>query len=390
MGLYCVPFFRTERTAYINCYPGEQYVVPRHGEKKETSEEAEANSHPLKRGPRVKAVPTYAVHASTLVGGALMCDSILRLCPGKAVEDARLFLYANGFHVVPDGGPATSSTWSPFSVAEKCPLKSGFQSELAVFRLTDGADSPHEKNHYFATEGTEADQRRDSLVKEINKGIQKVTLSLFPVHEIKVAPVWGVVATYNRIMAGYLLSLEEATVSLQYCDLCAHSQGHARLSIYDDEWCDQWVKYLSLTDRTVVSCRSGEHSGAVFSIDGNRFCARSEEEKDLWLRAVSNVKMKLQYEAPEPTDEDIAMFRAAVLERIGQLKEDHEQLDPLLPTVRRVPRPASVAGDACRPVPDPYPFGLDDLSPSFQDSGQVGHALDEYPTETTRVKCVEI
>lgn len=46
-----------------------------------------------------------------------------------------------------------------------------------------------------------------------------------------------------------------------------------------------------VSESTTVSTRSGVYCN-VFGIDHHRFCARNADEKDLWLRAVSNVKAR--------------------------------------------------------------------------------------------------
>merc|ERR1712056_38407 len=112
-------------------------------------------------------------------------------------------------------------------------------------------------------------------------------------------------------MAGYLLQNENAdNVSLFYCELHAYSGGEARLTVYRDEWCQQEVRCLHLSHTSTVSTRKGAYC-TVFGVDNYRFCARTREEKDLWLRAVSNIEVKLMFDAPDPTDEELGIFRAA-------------------------------------------------------------------------------
>merc|ERR1712039_774730 len=50
---------------------------------------------------------------------------------------------------------------------------------------------------------------------------------------------------------------------------------------------------------STVSTRKGAYC-TVFGVDNHRFCARTREEKDLWLRAVSNIKVKLMFDARIP------------------------------------------------------------------------------------------
>jgi hypothetical protein len=138
------------------------------------------------------------------------------------------------------------------------------------------------------------------------------------------------------------------------------------LSIYKDEWCEREVAILMLTDQTVVSTRKGSYC-TVFGVDQHRFCARTRDEKELWLRAVSNIKVKLMFDAPDPTNEELAVFRAAVLERIVKLESmngsapgeaeglpsprNPDAWDPLLPQVPRPPVPQSPRGDVWYPEP---------------------------------------
>lgn len=294
-------------------------------------------------GPR-KPAPTYPVQDSKLVGSALMTNKILFLSQGQEIQEGMLSLYLNGFHVLVEDAEGASSTWSPFSVVEKCGMKNSEESDFAVFKLTVGLDS-NEQTYYFGTCGEDASKRRETWVSEISSGIQVVTASLFPPHAMSVAPVSGNSATNLRIMAGYLLCLTGDVMILYYCELHAYNRGNALLAIYDDHLCDRLVKTLHLTDQTVVSSRKG--CSAVFGVGNLRFGARSTQEKDLWLRAVGNIKVKLMFEAPDPTSHELAIFRTAVLDRINSLKEEHYQIDPLLPAVHRVPQPAMVVGDMC-------------------------------------------
>ncbi|CAK0801220.1 unnamed protein product [Prorocentrum cordatum] len=145
-------------------------------------------------------------------------------------------------------------------------------------------------------------------------------------------------------MAGYLLRSEPGdAVSLCYCELCAYSRGQALLKVYTDEWCEQEVVSISMTASTAVSTRTGSYC-TVFGVDAYRFCARTMDEKELWLRAVSNVKVKLMFDAPDPTDRDLSVFREAVWTRVEQLPAADEcppsTQDPLLTCCGAARRPA--------------------------------------------------
>lgn len=310
-------------------------------------------------GPRERMVPTYATAESeALHGEPLFSGNILQLTLGESIHEMRLVLYVNGFSLTPcnsnsQGTPRSlSMAWSPFSLVEKCQVKTMQHSAYwAVFKLTVFRKEGTDRCYYFATTGCHAYKERDRWVAEMVTAIGNVTMSLFPPHAITVEPIPGVVQTSTRIMAGYLLQSGACdSVSLFYCELHAYSQGEARLAVYHDEWCEQEVSSVHLADSSTVSTRKGAYC-TVFGVDHHRFCARTREEKDLWLRAVSNIKVKLMFDAPDPTDEELQVFRAAVNERIGELEDMGENFaDPLLVPVPRLP-PKSPRGDFWDPEP---------------------------------------
>mmetsp|Transcript_57026 Transcript_57026/g.135658 ORF Transcript_57026/g.135658 Transcript_57026/m.135658 type:complete len:514 (-) Transcript_57026:69-1610(-) len=316
----------------------------------------------LPLGPTDRLMPTFtAADRGKLSGRALLTGTLLFLKPGEAIEETSLAIYLNGFTMTirsPNQGKeetVISRQWSPFSLVEKCHVKtSPPRAVWAVFKLTVFKVDAADHFFYFATSGPEAYVHRDMWVNEISTSIRKVTVSLFPPHAIAVRPVTGVEATSTRIMAGYLLEcLPSETLTLYYCELRAYQQGHAGLAIYEDEWCERELKHIQLTDSTIVCSRKGVYC-TVFGVDEHRFCARTKEEKELWLRAVSNVKVKLMYEAPDPTHEDLRNFRAAVFERLNQIKdtelEKRVSIEPLLPRRVRVPL-ESPRGDNLDPEP---------------------------------------
>lgn len=321
----------------------------------------------LPAGPKDRGVPTYATSETTLQGDPRRSGTILYLKLGETIQEMHLAIHDNGFSLTPADAsgteklPPVSRVWSPFSLIEKCQVKTMQHSSFwAVFKLTVYRVEGDDRFYYFATSGNDAYAERDEWVEEMATAIRQVTVSLFPPHAIAVRPLPGVDSTSTRIMAGYLLRcLASDNVSLFYCELHAYMGGNARLSIYKDEWCEREVICVALTDQTVVSSRKGFHC-TVFGVDEHRFCARTREEKELWLRAVSNVKVKLMFDAPDvdPTTkaglEELDVFRSAVEERIQRLPPGTKGLgqtsvDPLLPPVRRMPWPMSPRGDLWNP-----------------------------------------
>eukprot|EP00929_Paragymnodinium_shiwhaense_P061699 TRINITY_DN30840_c0_g1_i1.p1 TRINITY_DN30840_c0_g1~~TRINITY_DN30840_c0_g1_i1.p1 ORF type:complete len:603 (+),score=118.89 TRINITY_DN30840_c0_g1_i1:159-1967(+) len=315
----------------------------------------------LPKGPPQRLVPTYATTRNVeLRGEPLYTGTILQLKLGESIHQAVMSLHVNGFRVDPvdpkiRGFEPRSRAWSPFSLVEKCQVKSMQNSTYwAVFKLTVFRTEESDSFMYFATQGENAAKERDEWVSEIAHAISQVTISLFPPHAITVQPVAQVAQTATRIMAGYLLqSGLSDNVSLIYCELHAYSGGEAKLAVYKDEWCEHEVRSIPLADTSVVSTRKGAYC-TVFGIDEHRLCARTREEKELWLRAVSNIKVKLMFEAPDPTNEDLSIFRAAIRERIdlmGQPDIGEDNGLPLLMQVTRMPDISSPRGDILNPEP---------------------------------------
>jgi len=345
-------------------------------------------------GPRDRMVTTFATsEVGALQGEPLLAGNILQLTLGESIHEMRLVLYVNGFSLTScdSNGQGTarsvSRAWSPFALVEKCQVKTMQNSAFwAVFKLTVFRKEGQDRCYYFATTGNDAYKERDRWVVEMVAAIGNVTMSLFPRHAITVQPLPGVASTSTRIMAGYLLqSGNSDNVSLFYCELHAYSHGEARLAVYHDEWCEQEVRSVQLADSSTVSTRKGAYC-TVFGVDNHRFCARTREEKELWVRAVSNIKVKLMFDAPDPTDEELQIFRAAVNERIGELQGKPESsTDPLLAQVPRLP-PSSPRGDAW----DPEPIDEDTSDPPTtrdEDALEVGDNGDGPSPRTVTAYC---
>jgi hypothetical protein len=312
----------------------------------------------LPAGPMEREVPRYATtEHQVLRGQPLYSSSVLQLTLGESIREMRLSLYINGFSIAAidlvdsSDSRVFSRTFSPFMLVEKCEVKTlQDSSDWSAFKVTLFRQE-EDVCYYFATRGSNAAKECEEWIHEISAAISNVTVSLFPPHVIAVRPVPGVVTTSTRIMAGYLLKIDtDEQVILMYYELHAFAFGEARLQAYRDEWCNQKVFMHIISAKTTVSTRKGAYC-AVFGVDDCRFCARTQQEKDLWLRAVSNIKVKLMLHAPDPTVEDLGIFRAAVHEKVEKLQFTGEVLiDPLLTRIPRAP-PVGVNGDEGDPEP---------------------------------------
>lgn len=240
---------------------------------------------------------------------------------------------------------------------------SGNSKRWSAFRMTILKHSETEETHEFATFGQDAMDQRELWLQVMSKAVSACTLSLFPPHIITVKPIPHVDATFTRIMAGYLLLCETSDcVSLLYCELRSYSHGEACLAAYKDETCEIEVAALQVTQSSILRACNGLHCN-IFGLDKLRFCARTSEETELWIRALMNVKTKLMCDAPDPSEHELAIFREAVLQRVEEIsslskKPAHPQAEAMLPLRPRQPVPASLLGDVLSPEPVPQSVTL--------------------------------
>lgn len=340
--------------------------------------------HLFPSGPRAHSTRTYGLAKATpLHGERKMRGRILVLqrqsqTPdgkplGEEVIEATVSIYTNGFSItsaarsgaskIPEAVPEAEEqcfTWSPFSAVERhnnqaMSVKFA-QRGLSVFKLTILRRRGIERSFCFATMGPDSSKERNRWMEAMASSIGAVTASLFPPHGITAKPVPGVHSTSTRILAGYLLHMmQDDVVSVIYCELHTYLCGESRLSVYKGEWCDWEMMSIRFTQDAVVTSRKGVRC-TVFSVDRSTFAARSPEERELWLRALGNVKVKLMFDAPDPTGEDLEVIRKSVQDQIVSMEDRHfhKQSDamdearktrPLLPELPRGPLPVAPGGD---------------------------------------------
>eukprot|EP00403_Amphidinium_massartii_P046957 CAMPEP_0178466924 /NCGR_PEP_ID=MMETSP0689_2-20121128/52152_1 /TAXON_ID=160604 /ORGANISM="Amphidinium massartii, Strain CS-259" /LENGTH=355 /DNA_ID=CAMNT_0020093959 /DNA_START=102 /DNA_END=1169 /DNA_ORIENTATION=- len=261
--------------------------------------------------------------------------------------DVNLRLLDVGMHVV--RAKTQKSLWrslSPFVTMAEYNFEEKDKSFLSHNEKDD-------VNFYFLCCGTEAIRQRDrdEWLDCFSSAVQRLTSSLFPAFHIMTYPAYDAPWTKPRIMAGYLLRLEDSSnsLSLVYCELQAptlpdqgtsdekadNSGDYATLTMYANELC----MYRLCSARIYKNADAVSWRGVnckIFGIDGCCLAARCEEEKRVWLRAVSNVKVKLSVDAPAPSPQELEVFREAVLERISHIKDagmPEVPCPPMLPTM---------------------------------------------------------
>merc|ERR1719150_255615 len=107
-------------------------------------------------------------------------------------------------------------------------------------------------------------------------------------------------------------------VSLVYGELHAQWDASAGFVADEDDCCEVQVVQLSIDMQTCVSERVGIDC-SCFSLGDHHFSARSCAEKMLWLRAISNVKVKLRHWAANPSRRELRQYRASILEHAKNL-----------------------------------------------------------------------
>mmetsp|Transcript_13632 Transcript_13632/g.30983 ORF Transcript_13632/g.30983 Transcript_13632/m.30983 type:complete len:396 (-) Transcript_13632:149-1336(-) len=296
--------------------------------------------HP--RGPRERGVVKYQAELHLpLAKQPLRVGEVLWL-PGDGQQFCRatLALYPNGFSVVPQNPceePGLGIAWSPFSLVQACRLHTQEADlESNLMRLFKVSVFHHGSTHFFAVEGDGADEERARWVADVACALRILTQSLFPPFGISAQPIQGLGWTATRILAGYLLQCEERDVRLVYGELHGHWEATAIFSAYEDESCRVRVMRVNIDLETVVSERMAIDC-SCFSLHGHHFTARTCAEKALWLRAISNVKVKLRHSAMNPTPTELSHFRTSVMESAKRLPEveNNKSTPALLP--RRVP-----------------------------------------------------
>lgn len=272
-----------------------------------------------------------------LIGDETRAGDVWHLRPedGKTFEKIRLSLYNNGMLLRPLDATRkeTRVAWSPFSLVQACRLHTAeADKDLTRLRLFKISVFQHGSTHFFATEGPDAVRERARWCADVSRSIRILTQSLFPSFAIRSEPLPGAIWTSTRLLAGYLLLCDDQGVMVAYVELHAHWDCMATFAAYEDETCTTQVVRLGIDQHTCVSERVGVDC-SCFSFEGYHFTARTCSEKMLWLRCISNLKVKLRHQAPNPTPAELTEYRQAVLEsaKTVRVPDPVEQVMPLLP-----------------------------------------------------------
>mmetsp|Transcript_237 Transcript_237/g.739 ORF Transcript_237/g.739 Transcript_237/m.739 type:complete len:435 (-) Transcript_237:344-1648(-) len=309
----------------------------------------EVDLRPVK-APRAVETKSYSIAADQeLRGGVVRRGELWHFTDEGPAQLVELALHANGFRISHDNGDE-SVALSPFTLLSSCtpreasPIQGGL--ELKMFKLSLFTQT---RSFYFGLRGnteTEAQEERERWLADIANVMQLMTQSLFPHFRISCEPLDTVSATLRRLMAGYLLRLDTVdTATVVYCELHPHSDisGQAKLAMYDNELCHHLVKEIRLAVGTVL-CEKVGVDCTCFCVDGHTFSARIASERKVWLRAISNLKVKLHNGAPTPSGDDLRHYRSAIEEHVASIHVGFGApgtAEPLLEGLPRRRRPSA-------------------------------------------------
>eukprot|EP00441_Pelagodinium_beii_P033196 CAMPEP_0197643200 /NCGR_PEP_ID=MMETSP1338-20131121/16611_1 /TAXON_ID=43686 ORGANISM="Pelagodinium beii, Strain RCC1491" /NCGR_SAMPLE_ID=MMETSP1338 /ASSEMBLY_ACC=CAM_ASM_000754 /LENGTH=429 /DNA_ID=CAMNT_0043216429 /DNA_START=65 /DNA_END=1352 /DNA_ORIENTATION=+ len=286
---------------------------------------------PLPPG-HVNGVLSYeATSNQPLRGVPIREDSIYLLSADEEVVEVTLSLHVNGF-VFQHDGQEYSFAFSPFGLVRNCKFQAITSQgiDLSEFRCFKVSMFTKGACFYFGvreheSDASQAEEVRSRWVTDIAKAMRLVTASIFPAFRIACDPLLDVPLTRGRIMAGYLAHHDDASIfSVLYCELHPQSEDQARMVIYENESCKDPLRAIYITERSSC-CEKVGISCSCFTLEEHLFSARSIAERRLWLRAISNIKVKVQNKAPRPAEEELKQYRAAIRDHVREIGADDPQ-----------------------------------------------------------------
>jgi hypothetical protein len=290
----------------------------------------------------------------------------------EEVEPVTMSLYINGVSFTHQGREVAVA-FSPFSLVRNCKFQSNELAggtQLSAFKCFKVSLFTQGICFYYGVRGEtddEAEEERSRWVFDIARAMRLVTQSLFPPRGISCEPLGTVMSTHTRLIAGYLVHHDGCTMaSVLWAELHPQtSDGVAKMVLYENELCISPVCDIIITDR-VSCCEKVGINCSCFTLADHHFSSRSLPERKLWLRAISNIKVKLQNRAPSPTDEELGHYRLAIQEHVQSIEEINQTQAPFDALLRRHPRLADAASATDADAPPAFP---DHMFPMENDAG---------------------
>lgn len=283
--------------------------------------------------PAITGLLSYSVAVDQPLRGVPIREGELwYLSAEEQVEPVTFTLYVNGFMFLQNGREVSISL-EPFALVRNCKFQSNYSNlNLSDFKIFKVSLFTQGICYYYGVRGVDerhAEEERSRWVLDISRAMRLVTQSLFPPFNISCDPVVNVAQTEKRLMAGYLIHHDDSySASVLYCELHPQNEDQAKLVLYENELCRTQVMEVFLTDRSVC-CEKVGINCSCFVVESHQFSSRTLSERKLWLRAISNVKVKLQNRAPPPAHEELTHYRAAIKDHIHSIKATLEGTVPM-------------------------------------------------------------
>lgn len=288
-----------------------------------------------------RGVLSYEATANQpLRGVPIREEPLWLLSSDEEVCSVNVSLYVNGISFK-HNEQELSFSFSPFVLVRNCKFQATTRDgiDLSTFKcfkvsmFTQGACFYFGVREKSDPEGAkEAEEERSRWVLDIARAVRLVTQSLFPTFDISCDSIAEVPQTHTRLMAGYLAHHDDAEcTSVLYCELHPQCEDKGRLIVYENESCEECLREIMITERSTC-CEKVGISCSCFTVEEHLFSARSLAERKLWLRAISNIKVKVQNRAPNPTVEETKQYRMAIDDHVQSsgCNEKQAVMDALL------------------------------------------------------------
>eukprot|EP00927_Polykrikos_kofoidii_P019566 TRINITY_DN19163_c0_g1_i1.p1 TRINITY_DN19163_c0_g1~~TRINITY_DN19163_c0_g1_i1.p1 ORF type:complete len:594 (-),score=105.48 TRINITY_DN19163_c0_g1_i1:45-1826(-) len=285
----------------------------------------------------------YNTTAQPLLGEVLRRGQMWMLSEADVVERGELMLYANGVCFRRDssqwggsqGGSSSSTTeaiLTPFAFVRPVAKQSAALQEAIsplpyakMFAVTFYLEG---RTLFFGVTGgdeTKATSTCMRWVRDLGLSIRWVTESLFTRGScFQAAPGpprarGGLGCGCDRIMAGYLLQSENSgeIVRVVFVEIHPPREGKAWMFLYDEGACSTSPWQEALIDARTPCYEKVGHDCSCFCVGGLQLSARTVFERQLWLKAAANLKVKLQSRGPEPRPEELAQWRESINDHIN-------------------------------------------------------------------------
>lgn len=254
-----------------------------------------------------------------LRGVPILEGGLWHLSQHEKFEPVMFSLYVNGFAYTTLDHGEVSVSLSPFSLVRNCRFQSEECAMLKCFKISHMDLEPS----YFAVRSLrdrEAEVERSEWVLEISHTILLITDSILPPFSMTCDPILGLAHTARRLLAGYLVHKDDSrSVSIRYCELRAHTSVCAHLVMYDNELSQVPLYEIAISESSICSDVIGINC-TCFVVNTHHFASQTPSERKLWLRAISNVRVKLQNCAPDPTDEELSHYRKSIRESVRAIE----------------------------------------------------------------------